>query len=419
MRRRSRADPTNPRAVIVGLDHINGIQAARVLAGRGVPVVGLVQDPGHFGCRTRLCEQIVVASEGEDAVVAALQDLGSTLALPGVLVPVTDAHVRTISRHRSVLEPWYRIRLPDPDVVEMLMDKACFYPWAMQHGFRVPRSVYLSEPSDAERATRELTFPCVLKPPLSATPEWERQSRLKAYIVPDPEALLAAYARLASLADVLIAQEWIPGPISNLYSVNAHVGDDHRPVGTFVARKLRQWPVDTGESSLGQECRNDEVLDIATRLWGSLAYRGLGYVEVKQHAITGEYVIIEPNVGRPTGRSSIAEAGGVDLLYAMYCDANDLPLPPNLEQQYGTVKWIHLRHDLQSAVTMWRRGDLSLGEWRRSLRGHKAHALFSWSDPGPFVGDLLRAGRLLLSARERHARDYETAAAVVTRGDPE
>jgi hypothetical protein len=90
----------------------------------------------------------------------------------------------------------------------------------------------------------------------------------------------------------------------------------------------------------------------------------------------------------------------------MYCDALGRPLPPRLEQTYGHAKWIDLRRDLQSALYQWRSGDLTLGEWWRSVRGPKTHALFSWTDPGPFIGDLQRAVRLFVSPRERRKRDY-------------
>jgi len=129
-------------------------------------------------------------------------------------------------------------------------------------------------------------------------------------------------------------------------------------------------------------------------------------VEIKRDARSGDYFIIEPNIGRPTGRSSIAEAGGVELLYTAYCDIVGLPLPERREQTYHGVKWISLRRDLQSAVYHWRSGNLTLREWRESVRGRKAYALFSWEDPGPSIGDLQRSVRLYLSPEERKKHDF-------------
>ena len=74
---------------------------------------------------------------------------------------------------------------------------------------------------------------------------------------------------------------------------------------------------------------------------------------------TGRLVIIEPNVGRPTGRSAIAEAGGVELVLTAYCDVAGLPLPGAREQRYVGAKWIDLRRDLQAALVARRQGTLS------------------------------------------------------------
>ena len=116
--------------------------------------------------------------------------------------------------------------------------------------------------------------------------------------------------------------------------------------------------------------------------------------------------LIEPNIGRPTGRSPIAEAGGVELLYTMYCDTLGLPLPQDINQTYSGVKWIDLRRDMQSALYHIQEGDLTVGEWWKTLQGKKAHALFAWNDPGPFFGDLVRAFRLYMIPEERRHRDY-------------
>jgi D-aspartate ligase len=99
-------------------------------------------------------------------------------------------------------------------------------------------------------------------------------------------------------------------------------------------------------------------------------------------------MIIEPNVGRPTGRSAIAEGGGVELVYTAYCDAAGLPLPTRRTQQYVGTTWLDLRRDVQAAVVGIRRGELTAREWWSSLRGPRTHAIWSARDPRPFVTDV-------------------------------
>jgi predicted ATP-grasp superfamily ATP-dependent carboligase len=344
-----------PAAVVVGLDTITGLQTARILAGHGVPVIGVSSDRGHYACRTRACVRVLQADLLGEQFVDALLELGPQLEEQAALFPCTDLTVLTISRHRDRLAPWYRIALPDHDVVEQLMDKDSFLRHAQDTGLPIPSTVFLDDRADAERAARTLAFPVVIKPPMKS-PGWQSHTNLKAFQVHSPDEFLDVYDRVAGWSDTLIAQEWIEGGVDSLYSCNAYFDESSQPLVTFVARKIRQWPPHTGTSSLGEECRNDDVLHGTVELFKGVGYRGLGYVEMKRDARTGRHLIIEPNVGRPTGRSAIAEAGGVELLHTAYCDMVGLPLPEAREQRYRGVKWIDDRRDVQSALYFLRCG---------------------------------------------------------------
>lgn len=397
--------PTDrPAAVVVGLDCITGLQTTRIFTARGIPVVGVVADPRHFCARTRLPVAIVRAQLRGEPLVDALVALGDRLDAPGVLVPCTDAAVLAISAGRDRLAEAFRFVLPDHEDVVRLMDKVGFAEHAIRAGLAIPPTAVLRSRADAEGAAATLAFPAVLKPGLKG-PAWLAATRAKAIQVDSADELLARYDEVGGWADVLIAQSWVPGPESSLYSVNAYYDREAEQRVSFVARKLRQWPLDTGTSCLGEEVRNPEAERIARELFGSVAYRGLGYVEAKADARTGRLMIIEPNIGRPTGRSAIAERGGVELLLSAYRDALGEPLPDAVEQRYRGVKWIYWRHDLQAALVRATRGELSAGEWLRSVRGPKIEAVFARRDPVPFVADVVNtAGAAVRAAARRVVR---------------
>lgn len=397
--------PTDrPAAVVVGLDCITGLQTTRIFTARGIPVVGVVADPRHFCARTRLPVAIVRAQLRGEPLVDALVALGERLDAPGVLVPCTDAAVLAISAGRDRLAEAFRFVLPDHEDVVRLMDKVGFAEHALRAGLAIPPTAVLRSRADAEGAAATLAFPAVLKPGLKG-PAWLAATRAKAIQVDSADQLLARYDEVGGWADVLIAQSWVPGPESSLYSVNAYYDREAEQRVSFVARKLRQWPLDTGTSCLGEEVRNPEAERIARELFGSVAYRGLGYVEAKADARTGRLMIIEPNIGRPTGRSAIAERGGVELLLSAYRDALGEPLPDAVEQRYRGVKWIYWRHDLQAALVRATRGELSAGEWLRSVRGPKIEAVFARRDPVPFVADVVNtAGAAVRAAARRVVR---------------
>jgi len=385
-----------PYAFVIGLDCITGLQTARILAQHDIPIIALAKDLNHFCCQTRVCERILRANTASEEFIEVLETLGPTLNQKAVLFPCTDMSVLTISRHRQRLSAWYHVVLPEPEVVEMLMDKVSFYTYAQEKGLPIPKTFLLKNRNDAEIAANELAFPCIMKPPMK-TPTWEKHTRAKVYKVTSREEFLTLYDQCSSWADLLMIQEWIEGDDATLYSCNCYFNACSEPMVTFIARKLRQWPPQTGTSCLGEECRNDFVLEESIRLFRSVNYQGLGYVEMKRDERTGKHYIIEPNIGRPTGRSAIAEAGGVELLYTKYCDVLNLPLPANREQKYKGVKWIYLQHDIPSAFHYWKRGELTLREWWQSVRGAKRDAVFSWTDPAPFWHSLWKVARQLIN----------------------
>jgi len=387
---------TKPIALVIGLDSMQGLQTARILAGRGVPVVAIAKDPDYYACRTRVCEDIIITDTESGELIKILVNLGKKIAKKGVLFPCQDRNVYLVSKYRNELEDYYHVMLPAHDVVKMLSNKLSFFSYALKNELPIPSTFIISNDEEAEKAAVNLVYPAVLKPPLRS-PKWLQNTSEKAFKVFNADEFISIYEQYKYLSDIMIAQEWIEGSDKDLYSCNCYFNKKNEPIVTFTAKKIRQWPPITGQSSMGEECRDDVVLKETLRLFSGVDYVGLGYLEMKKDKKSGKYYIIEPNIGRPTGRSAIAEAGGVELVYTMYCDAVGTPLPQNIKQKYIGVKWIHLLRDLQSAFYYWRSKELGIRDWLKSIKGKKAYAIFSLSDPLPFIRAAWQAFVIVLS----------------------
>lgn len=388
-----------PPAVVVDAGSINGLQPARILARHGVPVIA-VGDPHHPYCRSRAYRRVVAADIAGGRVIEALERLGPELHQPGIILATQDRVVLALSRHRARIAPWFRVALPPHEVVETLIDKVRFYRFAQAHDLPIPKTCFLRDLGDALAAAETMTFPASIKPSFRGPP-WREENLDKVYKVTSAEDFLQRYRELSPFAEMLVLQQWVEGGEESLFSCNAYFDADARAVTTFVARKIRQWPPYTGSSCLGVECRNDVVLDETLRLFQSVGFHGLAYLEMKRDALSGRHYIVEPNICRATGRSAIAEAGGVELHYAMYADLAGLPPPAQLQQRYTGVKWICLRRDVQAASRQWLRGEIRLRDWRDSWRGPRVWADFSWTDPKPFVFELLKLVHDLFRERGR------------------
>ena len=386
-----------PAAIVTNLESFVGLQTARLLRSRGVPVVALTERPGAPLTRTRAVKAVLDAGPGGVNTVQVLQGVAGYFRERPIVLPCSDSAVALVSSARTSLD--YHVALPPHDVIETLTDKYRFLTHVSGIGVPVSHFRLLRNRVDALAVGSELDFPVVMKPTRKNL-IWEQRSGRKAVRVQGQAELLRVWDSVNPDFPVL-AQEWIAGGDDQLYSCNAYFGADGEPLATFVAKKIRQWPPQVGVTSLGRECRNDEVLETALRVFQSVPYCGLAYLEMKWDQRTGRHLAIEANVGRPTGRSAIAETGGVELIHTAYCDAVGLPLPRSRVQRYGDAGWVYLSRDIASAWQYHRNGELTLGEWRNSVRGIRTDAVFSWDDPVPFVLDLTAGLVRVLGQRDR------------------
>ena len=382
--------------VIVGIDDERGVHVARTMARHGIKTIAFAKNAKSVGARTRTCRKILVANTDSDDVINKLVELGESLTSKAVLIPCFDTVVSLISQHRDRLAGLYHLALPHADTIDLIRDKARFYEFAEANDYVVPRTVLLRGPDDLNEVSRQLRFPCIIKPADSKSPRWQAVTHIKAFLADNETVLRELYERYRDAADILIVQEMVEGDDSSIYTCLGYYNAQSKPLIEFTSRKLRQWPPRTGVGCLAEEVRQDEVRETARRLLKQLQFRGLCSLEMKQDACDGKFYVIEANVGRPTGRSAHAEACGVELLLTLYCDAQGLPPPEQRIQSFERRKWINIRRDAMSSLSYWWRGELKFLEWWRSIQGDMSYALFSWRDPGPFLGEITNTFRRAL-----------------------
>ena len=391
-------DKELPYAVYVGLDSFPALASIRHLSSKGIPVIGIAQDRKDHNCKTNSVQEIIYTEKSSEELIFSLEKLGKKFTQKAVLITGEEPNVLVVSRYRERIEKYYHIIMPEKNVVETLVDKILFIEYAQRTGLPIPRSFIIKEDKDIYCAGDEITYPAILKPTIRS-PKWVEHTKKKAFKVESKTELVNYYEDYKKFGSGFLVQEWIEGPDTNHYTCNLYFSRNSELLVTFISKKIRQWPPETGQGSIGIEARNDFVLNEAISLFSKLNWKGLAYLDMKFDNRLGKYLIVEPNILRPTGRSTTAEAGGVELIYTMYCDAANLTLPINRIQNYGNAKWVHLRRDFQAFLFLRKKGKLSFKEWTDSLKGKKSHSLFSLKDPLPFIFDIIRVVKLYIKDR--------------------
>jgi D-aspartate ligase len=385
----------HPTAVVVGLDTPAGLHTARLLARRGLEVVAVVSDRRHPACRTRAVRHVVVADRGGEGLLTALGALAPSLD-GAVLYPCTDDAVRTLADERVRLRG-FRLVLPGRSVLDVLGDRDLLAAHAEARGLPVARRRTARNVSEVVTAADELEFPCEVDD-LADAASGDARGTLGTYA--DARHLIHDAERLLTAASGLRIRERLPGPAAEAYLCHAYLSPRGIPLRTFVARHVRQWPPLDGRSALAEAVHDEAVRDLAVRTLASLPFFGLATVEVRRDTVAGRDVLVRVVPGRPTERSGMAEAGGVELLHTLYLDALGEPLPAHGQRQVGSCRWIDVGRDLRAALYHVRRAELTPREWLRSLRSPLLVPSLDLGDPGPLVASLarrLRGSRRLAS----------------------
>lgn len=351
-------------AVVVG-GTLNGLGVVRSLARGRMPIYLLDNTRQCAAGWSRHSRYVRVPALDGPGLIKQLVGLGTQLGCRPVLILTSDQSVNTVSRHRSEVEPWYRINLPPDDMVCTLADKTLFQQLAEREGLPVPRSVCVAAASDIPRLTT-LTPPLIVKPAdktlvLAGTVERVVQAATVA------EAQNAC-ARMLAVAPRIVVQEWIDGPDSEITFTLFSCDERGGLLGSFPGRKLVCSPPGVGSTAVcvaapevAEELRAP-TLQFITRV----GYRGLGSLEFKRDPRSGRFLIIEPTVGRTDWQEELATLCGVNLPLLSYLHALGLPAP-SANNSFPRVAW------RESASF---RSPLARG--MRTVDGY-----FRWSDPAP------------------------------------
>jgi len=383
-------------AVVVGMCS-HGLAIARSLGRRGVPVTALESNPDLPAIRTRYARVLPAADINGPALVADLLECRRRFDENPVLFLTNDNMVRIIAGAFDDIRAQYRLLWPEPGVVRTLLDKQHIEAIARSSGLGYPRSLLISGLADLDRVRGELRFPMAFKPtrPLSG---------FKAMKVHGEDELVGHLKRYEKPGEHFLLQEWVTGMEPSIYFANFYFDREHRPVASFVGRKVRSYPRNLGGACSAEPADRPDIAEEALQFFRHVPVRGPASLEIKEDD-TGRRFVIEPTIGRFDFYILCCIANGVDFPYLSYAYQLERELPRHLTQTPGRgTMWVDFENDFPSLVG-------SLGEpggGREALQfllRRKTFALWAWDDPMPSTLEWPRSFRRYLGrAAERVAR---------------
>jgi D-aspartate ligase len=365
-------------AIVLGADY-RGLGIVQSLGRRGIPVWVVYRDSRGVANFSRYTTSSIREPLDRSARLPFLLDVVAEHGLSGwVLFPTGDETAAFCAQNRDTLAAVLEPTTPPWDVLRLAQDKRSLRRLASAAGVASPGVWDRPE----EHAAADGGFPVVVKP--AARVKANPLTRDKAWRADDAGELERLYDRARDFmpADELMIQEFVPGDGSRQFSCGAFAVDG-TPVATVVARRTRQYPMDFGRASTFVESIDDErVATTAARILAAMSYTGLVEVEFKEHASTGELLLLDVNP-RVWGWHTLGVRAGVDFPWLAWEFANGRQIPP--ARCRPGVRWIWPAADLPVAARELVGGRLGLREYGRSFRRPVDLATLTHDDPLPGV----------------------------------
>lgn len=313
--------------------------------------------------------------------LAKLRELAESLPVPPVLFISADEYISAVAANRDEIGNYCRFNISATDLLSRISDKLSQVELAMHHGIPVPHTKVVTEAAEARLVADSMPLPAFMKG--RDVVRWRRAfgGTVKGILVETRAELAAALARALERDVPVIVQEVIPGDATQHMKVSGYTSKAGTLLAAFTLRKIRQHPHGFGFGSTVESIENLELLALGKAFFQRIGYHGTGSIEFKYDARDGIYKLIELNP-RYWQQNSLAERIGMNLPVLEYCDLLGLPHEPLTKFQKG-VRWVNLGRDLETARELWKRGELTRGEWWRSINGPRIWSDWSADDRGP------------------------------------
>lgn len=369
-----------PGVIIVG-GYANGVSALRGLARAGVRtavVLTKAHDIAQYSRYAHEAHRVVDLHRRPEALIELLQQ-HSARWRGWAIIPCNDYALTALAEHREMLSRWYRVAVPDREVVLRVVDKAQTYRLAAEVGLDLPRSYGPASLIDCSR--QDISYPVVVKP-LESALFWETFGK-KLIVARDRQELTAAVAQMRLAGIEAEVFDLVPGSDGQFCNYTVYMDRHGDPAAEFSFRKLRKAPQFYGVARAAKVADLPELREPTMALLRRIGWRGMASAEYKLDPRDGRYRLMEIN-GRCFLTHGLPTRCGVNYpLLAWREHALGETVSARANGWQGV--WLHMHADLSYTAIEERSADWSWSDFMGTYRGPWVDAVWSPSDPLPFL----------------------------------
>jgi predicted ATP-grasp superfamily ATP-dependent carboligase len=309
-----------------------------------------------------------------------------------MLLPMEDETLFLISENYSEFSKWTYLPFVTNEKLQLARSKDRVLKLAETKGIPIPTTWFIESMAQLDALIDSFPYPVVIKPKTGS-------GALGVSYIQHPQDLKKRYLAIHRQYPYPLIQERIPseGPgygVSLLFDENSTVK------ASFVHKRLREYPVTGGASTLRESIRHDEIRDMAVSLLTELGWFGVAMVEFKQDPRDGVFKLMEINP-RFWGSLALAIASGVNFPYLLYKMSKGEDFKPVEQYDLGVkCRWM-LPGDLLHFVYNPDRVRL-IPEFFNFTDPDTHYDILSLDDPLPVLGRVLTLFTFLYDRDIKH-----------------
>ncbi len=338
-------------------------------------------------CRGRFTWDLDKASPDES--LERLVRIARKAGRPCVLIPTTDSQAMFVDEHAESLREHFMFALPRHPLTRSLCSKREMQQTAEQWNVPTARTVFPATRTELMEYADTMMYPVFVK---SSRPLDGKLRGSKFILRNLGEMEQFAGDIQESQVGNLIVQEFIPaGEGCTDWMFNGYFNDRSECLAGFTGFKIRQCPVGTGVTSLGECRQNDEIQATARQFLQGIQYRGIVDMDFRYDSRDQKYKLLDINPRVGGTFRLFASKQGFDMVRALYLDLTGQEVIAQAPEDGR--RWMVEDFDMVSAWCSYRASALNFRQWSGSLSGVSERAFTAWDDPLPVLAMLWADGR--------------------------
>ena len=311
-----------------------------------------------------------------------------------VLMPMEEATLLLLAQHRERFAGITRLPCASYDSLLFARDKLKVLRQAEALDIPTPKTYEITSIDQLDPLTGQLQYPLVVKPRVGS-------GSAGMHYVSEPSQLSPALERVFLSGQLPLVQERLPADGAGI-GASFLLDQEHQIRASFIHRRLREYPVEGGPSTLRESIIHDQVRHDGARLLQNLHLTGVAMVEFKIDSRDGKAKLLEVNP-RFWGSLALAINAGVNFPYLLTLMALERDFPPVLDYSLGHFcRWLlpgDILHFLKNP-----------GRWQlkpsffQLRKPNLTYDIVDLKDPLPILGSVLALLPFYLSQDFVHIR---------------